>query len=280
MNKLKNFPTVNFVSIHESYERRKILRNTLNELNLKSNSNIFNRYLDEDHNIIGNDKHLLINTGRGPVTSHLKAIKEWYETTDDPYGFFCEDDISFETVKYWNFTWKEFLNSVPERWECLQLSLTREYIDQFNIPDFVENIKFNLSYFFNYQYHLRNRCWCDWSCVAYLIKRSHAKRLLDSYYYDDSFCLEYRGSDRDTRQEWSCRPVAETLIYSIFDFETVFTFPLFVENSSFESTLISDGESDYNYNCVRDVCSNCILDWWKTIGKDFTLGDIMGIINK
>jgi GR25 family glycosyltransferase involved in LPS biosynthesis len=41
----------------------------------------------------------------GCVTSHLKAIKHWYETSDSPYAIIMEDDCNLDLVKYWNFTW-------------------------------------------------------------------------------------------------------------------------------------------------------------------------------
>lgn len=269
--KLRDFPTVNFISVDECYDRRKILVNKLEELKLKYTPHIFKRYRDEDHNIIGEDSHLLIGNGRGPLTSHLKTIKTWYETTDEPYAIFCEDDADFETVKYWNFTWEEFFEKLPSNWECVQLSLTREFYKDFNIPDFIENIKHNLSYFFDYDFHLRYRCWCDWSCVTYLMKRSHAKKIIDAYCPEDDFVLEYKGIDKSGRPEWAYKPNAETVIYSLFDWGTIYTFPLFVENSSFETTLSPDN----NYNCVRSTCSDAVLNWWKKEGNSFPLDKII-----
>ena len=43
--------------------------------------------------------------------SHLKAIKHFYEETDDDYCMILEDDVDFSTVRYWNFTWQEFFGS-------------------------------------------------------------------------------------------------------------------------------------------------------------------------
>ena len=54
--------------------------------------------------------------------SHLKAIKHFYEETDDEYCMIVEDDVSFDIARYWNFTWKEFFGLVPYDWDCLQLT--------------------------------------------------------------------------------------------------------------------------------------------------------------
>ena len=118
---------------------------------------------------------------RGPVTSHLKAIREWLQTTDDECAFFCEDDLSLETVQYWNFTWEEFVDILPKNWDCVQLCLLREYFSDFKIE-------------------FRNRCWCDWSACAYLITRKYAQNLVDTYYYDDCFHLDPKCFDIQYRQ--------------------------------------------------------------------------------
>ena len=41
----------------------------------------------------------------GCITSHLKAIKHFYEETDKPYAIMMEDDCNLDTVQFWNFNW-------------------------------------------------------------------------------------------------------------------------------------------------------------------------------
>ena len=45
--------------------------------------------------------------------AHLKAIKYFYEETDDDYCMILEDDVDFSTVRHWNFTWQEFIGLEP-----------------------------------------------------------------------------------------------------------------------------------------------------------------------
>ena len=59
----------------------------------------------------------------GCVTSHLKAIKHWYETSDSPYAIIMEDDCSLDLVKFWNFTWSDFISKVPYDWDVVQLAI-------------------------------------------------------------------------------------------------------------------------------------------------------------
>ena len=47
----------------------------------------------------------------GCITSHLKAIKHWYETSDSQYAIMMEDDCSLDLVRYWNFTWQIFMQT-------------------------------------------------------------------------------------------------------------------------------------------------------------------------
>jgi hypothetical protein len=184
-------------------------------------------------------------SGRGPVTSHLRAIKKWYETTNEEYAFFCEDDLSFETVKYWNFTWEGFLNLLPKEWECVQLSWVREDFFRFS-PNGLK---------------LRERCWCDWSACAYIIKRSHAKKLIETYYPNDIFILETHGNDIHLRDSWAKLPVVETIIFSSFG--GVFGIPLFVEDvNNCKSTYCAEGLATLNIDSYQQA-----TDWWKNYGQ-------------
>lgn len=254
--KLKNFPSINFVSIEESQNRRDLLYKQFEEYNLtKVTPYIFEKYDDSKHTLIGNSLDKFVGNVRGPVTSHLKAIKKWYFDTDEEYAFFCEDDLSFETVKYWNFTWEEFFNNLPKDWGCVQLCWVREY----------EMFRFSYS-----GLKLRPRCWCDWSACAYLITRDHAKKLISNYYRDGTFNLDYVGDDHAERPEWALRPTAETIIFS--KVSPVYGIPIFVENSlNFKSTWADQVSfpNEYSYRTV--------IDWWKTEGKNFSIIDLMNM---
>jgi hypothetical protein len=265
-HKLKKIPSINFISIEESIDRRQILYKNFERYGIKNiTPHIFKKYNDYDHKIVGKDVDSLITkNSRGPVTSHLKAIKEWYENTDDEYTIFCEDDISFDSVLYWNFTWEDFFERLPEDWECIQLCVISDYKEY--MMRFVDNHK------------LRNRDWCDWSCCAYLIKRSHAKNLIENYYQNDEICLEYKGWDlykRNTCGTWTISPNSETMVYTLFypEKETIYNFAIFLENVNFSSTWTE--ESYQHDNSPHNFSYMMMLDWWKTKGKCLTLDEII-----
>lgn len=259
-NKLEGFPSVNYISIEETEDRRLLLHKKFEEYGISNYTpRIYKRYNDEEHNIKSDLLHRLSVGSRGPVTSHLKAIKEWYNTTNEPYTIICEDDLGFQTIKYWNFTWKEFFNSLPEDWECVQLCLLRES-------------------FYNFNVGFRNRCWCDWSGCIYLISREHAKKIIDNYYPNygsgDVFTLNYVGNDQFSREEWAKIPVIETIIYT--DFGGIYSVPLFVEDiencgsSYFNAMGIRTGETDiHHYQSFSNA-----LNWWETEGQFKTVSEL------
>jgi dTDP-4-dehydrorhamnose reductase len=272
-NQLGNFPSFNFVSIEESEERREKLYKNFKEYGLTNiRPNIFKRYQEGDLSIKYSNKNWFIPPqdyfGKeylgniGALISHLKAIKTWYDNTNEEYAFFCEDDISFETVEYWNFTWEEFFNKLPNDWECVQLSISR-----------VEPTMFN---FFQPEVHLRERRLCDFSCCAYLIKRSHAKKLLDAYYDGEVLIYDYKGDDYEYRlysnsgNIGSFYPFIENIIYSIFGGKKIYTFPLFVEDPNNISTL--NGQYKESHNTYPH---KSITNWWKERGCNMDLNNLI-----
>lgn len=248
--KLKNFPPVHFISTLDSDSRRSLLKNKFDENGIKNiTPHIFKRYEEGDYIFEGELMHKMIGPGRGPLSSHLRTIKGWYYGTDEPYAFFCEDDISFETVKYWNFTWEEFFSRLPKDWECVQLCWVREKYRNFLIE-------------------FRNRCWCDWSGCAYLISRKYAKKVIENYYYGDEFTTDIKGEDLIHRPEWAKIPVIETVIFSSVG--KVYGFPLFVEDVTNCRTTWRWG----SFNEVNTYSYFETMGWWKGIGQFINLDDI------
>ena len=122
--KLLDFPSVNYISLDESVDRRDSLRKQFYYCGIERTRELLSkRFKYCDDKVYGEQLHILDDGTIGCVVSHIKMIKKWYEETDEDYAFFCEDDLSLETVQYWNFTWEEFMNILPSKWECIQLCL-------------------------------------------------------------------------------------------------------------------------------------------------------------
>lgn len=258
-NKLENFPPVHFISVDYCTDRREKLYEKFAKFNITNiTEHIFQKYNDEEHDIKSEYIESLSIGSRGPVTSHLKAIKQWYDNTSESYAFFCEDDLSMELVQYWNFTWNEFYNHLPLDWEIVQLVWLR-------LHDFG---KFKIGF--------RNRCWCDWSGCAYIIKREFAKKLIDAYYSDKTFTLDLKGSDIDLRDDWAKIPVIESVIFSPLG--KVYGAPLFTEDLSFLPSYLNPNTEDGKNQSVHPAHHESYqsnLNWWKTIGCNKTINEFM-----
>lgn len=249
-DKLRGFPPVHFISIEESRERRDLLMRKFASHGITNvNGHIFKRYREGDYNLMGDLVDRLSLESKGPLTSHLKAIKSWHAESREPYAFFCEDDLGMDTVKHWNFTWSEFVDSLPRDWGCVQLAWIREE-------------------FFHFGFKLRNRCWCDWSGCAYLITREHARRLVEAYHPDDDFHLDLKGEDAEQREEWAKTPVIETIVFS--PVTKVYSFPLFVEDAVGCESTYRAGQGHAHMESHRNT-----MDFWRGKGREMPLSELV-----
>jgi len=253
-NKLNNFPPINVISIEESIGRRNNIQKYFDQYNLKNiNYRIFSRYKEGDCKLTGSKVNKLSFGGIGPITSHLKAIKEWLFTTNDEYAFFCEDDLSLETVKFWNFNWEQFYSNIPKNYGIVQLVVVRE-------PET----------FYRFGDRFRNRCWCDWSAAGYLITRKFAKKLIENYYPKDTFNLEYVGVDKSHRNDNFLIPTVETVLFTDFGEKdmSVYSFPLFAEDiencvtTNLDNLKSKINNSPYNFYSYQET-----IKFWKNIQK-------------
>ena len=264
--KLKNFPTIHFIGIESRRDRIDGFVSMTNQYQISNIvPHVFQNYRHGDCNIkfFGPFYTNGFPEGHfGCLTSHLKVLYEWYNTTDEPYIFVCEDDLSLETVQYWNFTWEEFFKRLPENWDVVQLCLLRYVGKMFE--------------FFDPDVHCRNRCWCDWSSAAYLMSRNHVKNLLDTYYDGKTFIYDYLGYDKNSRWNDLASPAVETILFTYFTKETkLFTFPLFIEDYTRGSNSTHWSSNSFNF---RDYSRSEILNWWKGRGRTMELDKIFGYL--
>jgi len=243
--KLKGFPSIYYLSLEESIDRRTHLENQFKEYDIeKINSVVSKRFIECNDILHGQYVHTLTNASKGCCTSHMRCIKRWLNETDEPYGFFCEDDLSLETIKNWNFTWGEFVDNLPSDWECVQLMWVRDQMTDIKV---------------------RERQFDDWSATAYILKRERAQKIIDTYYYDDEFHFDIPESN--------LQPIVENLVFSL---GKVYTFPLFVEEiKKFDTCIINSEE----FNGLKDDwvivdgqgpahirSYHQIAEWWKKTG--------------
>jgi len=264
LDKLKNFPKVYCVSLEENFVRRILLSTQFSKYNIMDvnyllskkypgNGHIIeceNLHTEKDDNIDG------VLRGADCAVSHIKNIKKWIEETDDECAFFCEDDLSLETVKYWNFTWEEFYNKLPKDWECIQLSIISDHFK-------VESLE------------IQDRMWNFWGATAYIITREYGKRIIDAYCKDDKYILNplneepihcywnaapLFGGDIENISIEACPiyhklPLVENILFT--GLGRVYNCPIFVENIENESTFCEG----HKFGHIESFHS--ILNSWK-----------------
>lgn len=94
----------------------------------------------------------------GCTFSHLKAIEAWLNQSGSPFALICEDDLSFDLLKYWNFNLSEFIKALPSDWDCVQLVSSNPAISRkFRLKRWVEQL---------------------WGTGCYLMKREYGHQLL------------------------------------------------------------------------------------------------------
>ncbi len=181
----------------------------------------------------------------GCTTSHLKAIKHWYETSDSPYAIIMEDDCSLDLVRFWNFTWKDFYSKIPYDWDVVQIAI----ICTGDI-------------------HLRihKRFVNEFSTACYLVTRHHAEKLIRLHCRGDKYKL-----DNGVRP----RPVADDLIYNSGN---TYSLPLLLYRIELGSSIHPEHvdvfhkgnfESQFNYWSQKgaQVGVNEVMDYDPYLGR-------------
>lgn len=245
-NKLENFPSVYYVSLEECKDRQENIERQFAEYGITPTPIISKRFAESDDEITGKFLDQLNEGTTGCVISHLKAIRKWYEETDEDYAFFCEDDLSLETIPYWDFTWEEFIETIPENACCVQLLVIRKNYETFD---------------------LRKRLWDDWSGTAYIITRDYAKILVEHYCLEEKrFHLELPGSGN------VLVPLLENVLFKTLE-DVCYTIPLFVEDTRFNSTFSPEDDKEVNNGQKNGhiQAHDVVIEYWKNKMKTFTI---------
>ena len=173
----------------------------------------------------------------GCVTSHLKAIKHWYETSHSPYAIIMEDDCNLDLVRYWNFTWNDAISRVPYDWDLLQLAI---------ICTGDIHIK------------IHKRFVNEFSTACYAITRHHAEKMIRLHCRGDKYKL-----DNGVRP----RPVADDLLYNSGNSYSV---PFLLYKIEMGSSIHPDHVEIFHKGNHK-----AIMNFWQTQGAGFTIDDLM-----
>lgn len=227
LNKLSGLEPIYVINMERSKDRKEYIINHFDKYNIHNYN--FVEAIDGNttnlNDLIDNIDSLQLSKAEAATSlSHLKTIEYWLENSDSEYAIIVEDDVSFETCDYWEFSWKDFLQAVDKKYDVLQLVI----INNFTV---------------NPRLHLRE--FLDWSAAAYLIKREYAKRLIKKYKVSNKYVF---STNR-------LRSVSEGVIYGMGQ---CYSIPLFTYNNDFESNLHQS-----HINTIHLNSKNQTMQYWQ-----------------
>jgi GR25 family glycosyltransferase involved in LPS biosynthesis len=230
-HKLKNFGPIYYLNLDGQPERREYMEKQFEYWEIENYERIsaYDGREDDLSDIIKGRYPDNMTSGEiGCVTSHLKAIKHWYETSDTPYAIIMEDDCSLETVKYWNFDWQDFIRRAPYAWDVIQLAIicTGDIV----VP-------------------IHNRFVNDFSTACYVITRHHAEKLIKQH---------IRGNKYKLDNGVKPRAVADDLIYNS---GVTYATPLLLYRISLGSSIHPEHVDAFHKNSYEGISN-----FWKTTG--------------
>ena len=238
--KLKGLPKILWLNLDADTHRREYMENQFKYWDIENHTRISGfdgRVDDVCLQLKGRAPTNMTQNEIGCCLSHIKAIKYFYEETDDDFALLVEDDVVFDIAKYWNFTWREFLSYLPHDWDCVQLTT----ICTGNI-----HIKLH-HYFIN-----------DFSAAAYLITRHHAAKIIKNHVRGDKFKL-----DNDVKP----RAVSED---TIFGSGKTYSIPIFLYSLDLGSAIHPEHIDIFHRNS-----HNALLDYWHNQGHQMNIKDLM-----
>jgi len=237
--KLKNFGPVYYLNLDGQPERREYMEEQFKYWQVENYERIsaYDGRDDDLSDIIKGRYPETMTSGEiGCTTSHLKAIKHWYETSDSPYAIIVEDDLDLQLARFWNFTWSDFVAKLPYDWDVVQLAIICTG---------------------NLHVQLHKRFVNDFSTAAYMITRHHAEKLLKHHVRGDKYKLDNGVKPR---------PVADDLIYNSGN---TFSIPLFLYKIALGSSIHPE-----HIDVFHRGSHDGLLNFWQQSGHDLTIDNL------
>lgn len=270
--KLKNFPSINYPSLKTSQARRDHMQSQLNRFGLTKS----NCLLTEPYSVTKDQYKVncwYTANGYPEYCSHginiafLTLIKEWYDREEEEYAIFIDDDTDISTIDYWSFTWDDFVANLPKDWECVQLLRENHWDADTYVKHGIEEIP---------SLTLKEKRWDDFGSF-FMLKRSHAKKILDRHYVSSNeFNMDIVQPDRT---DFFLYPIIENIIYKFYG--TIYNFPLFLEavqflDSSLNMNMTSQESEVYQRYYKYHIHSyEYYKKLWVETGLDTRIEDMM-----
>ena len=234
VHKLKGLPPIYYLNLDGQPDRAKYMEDQFKYWEIENYTRIsaYDGREDDLSDIIKGRYPDNMSSGEvGCVTSHLKAIKHWMETSDSACALIMEDDCDISTAAHWGFSWKDFYSKVPYDYDVVQLAIINPA-----------------------QVHLQmhRRFVNDFSTACYMITRHHAQKLIN---------LHCRGEDKyKLDQGVKPRAVADDLIYNSGN---TFAIPLFLYKIELGSSI-----HDIHVDVFHRSSHDGLWQFWRNQSSD------------
>lgn len=245
-NKLKGLPTIYYTNLDHRTDRREYMETQFDYWDINNYHRISSsKYLSTEEykwEYLVLDKSLSFGSAAvANSITHLEMIKNWLETTNEPYMIMMEDDYDLSLIEYWNFDWEYLMNHIPQNWDCIQLGFENQDI----IPFFLHPVHHN---------HGFGPC---------MINRDYARKLIKLHCIGDKFKLNISTNDIRYKKIYG---MADSFI---LEAGKTYSIPLITNNPDFGSDYdLTQTARDWFKNC-RDLYYN----WWENEHHNFSLED-------
>ena len=238
--KLKNIGPIYYLNIDGQPERREYMENQFEYWGIENYTRIsaYDGRDDDLSDIIKGRYPEDMNSGEiGCTTSHLKAIKHWLDTSDSSYAIIMEDDVSLETVQFWDIKWVDFYSKIPYDWDVVQLAI---------ICTGALHVR------------IHKRFVNDFSTACYMITRHHAQKLMKYH---------VRGEKYKIDNGVKPRAVADDLIYNSGN---TYSVPVFLYKLALGSSIHPE-----HIDLIHKASYDGLMGFWKETGCYWKVDELM-----
>ncbi len=238
--KLKGLPPIYWLNLDSDEHRRMYMEAQFKYWELDNHTRISGfdgRVDDVCEHISGIAPDNMTTNEIGCCMSHLKAIKHFYNETESDYCIIFEDDVSFDTVKFWDFTWKDFFSKLPYDWDCVQLT---------TICTGTIHVQLH-NHFIN-----------DFSAAAYLITRHHAAKIIKNHIRKEKYKLDIGVKPRAVSED------------TIFGTGKTYSMPIFLYRLDLGSAIHPE-----HIDIFHKGSHDALMQFWQQQGSQITLDQLM-----
>lgn len=252
-HKLKGIPPIYYFNLDCRVDRKEHIEKEFLKYGIEDHTRVpSSRYsvnnFDEWKSKVIIDKLRTKSHFLATLVDRIHGIIDWYNSEISETCLIIEDDLCFDTIKYWDFDWKTLMEYIPCNWQCVQFHIIGEKV----LPMFLSRWTRN-----------------NHSSGCVMINRSYAKRLIELHCVGDKFIFHSNYGYGENWPKYHCQSV-DFVLYQI---GITYSIPIFITNSSFES----DGYRNGEVNHMAQKSDEVTLEWWKNKSSNYYLSEFFSL---